>query len=409
MDSSGRPEPLAAGLVEQVAAQAATADRTRTVAPEVIAAIKGSGLLAFSATAELGGAEASITAMAAELELLATACPSTAWCVWNHLCVFHLFCGALGPEHADLLGGIVERHEWVCFPAGAGSGVRASVVDGQPPGDDDQRHAAQLRIDGRAAFGSGARYADWAGVAFAMAGPDGAPVRPLDLRFSIVPLDADGVEVEPTWDGSGLRASSTDDVVYGAVCLPAARAVPWYGANRAEKLRDPDFPVIHPRYREDWVGLSDVWLAAMATGVAGAALDDVVAEVGGRRAIMGRPMTELTGVHFNLGRAAKERAGARAAVAQACADVDARIAAGVVPTEDDELRLAALSAFALEACDRAMHHVLKVVGGNGLRDRHPFERRFRDFQSMPLHINAHEDRVTERYGRHLLGLPLDKF
>jgi len=111
MDSSGRPAPLAAGLVEQVAAQAATADRTRTVAPEVIAAIKGSGLLAFSATAELGGAEASITAMAAELELLATACPSTAWCVWNHLCVFHLFCGALGPEHADLLGGIVEINE----------------------------------------------------------------------------------------------------------------------------------------------------------------------------------------------------------------------------------------------------------------------------------------------------------
>jgi alkylation response protein AidB-like acyl-CoA dehydrogenase len=242
-----------------------------------------------------------------------------------------------------------------------------------------------------------------------MAGPDGAPLRPLDLRFSIVRLDADGVEVQPTWDGSGLRASSTDDVVYGAVCLPTARAVPWYGANRAEKLRDPDFPVINPRYREDWVGLSDVWLAAMATGVVGAAVDDVVTEVGGRRAIMGRPMTELAGVHFNIGRAAKELAGARAAVAQACADVDARIAAGMVPTEADELRLAALSAFALEACDRAMQHALKVVGGNGLRDRHPFERRFRDFRSMPLHINAHEDRVTERYGRYLLGLPLDKF
>jgi alkylation response protein AidB-like acyl-CoA dehydrogenase len=397
METSRRSPPLAAGFVELVAAQAADADRTRTVAPEVIAAIKGSGVLALSATAEIGGTAASIAAMAAELELLAGACASTAWCVWNHLCVFHLFCGALGPEHADVLGGIVEHHEWVCFPAGAGSGVRATAVDGQ------------LRLDGRAAFGSGARYADWAGVAFAMAGPDGAPLRPLDLRFSIVRLDADGVEVQPTWDGSGLRASSTDDVVYGAVCLPAARAVPWYGANRAEKLRDPDFPVINPRYREDWVGLSDVWLAAMATGVVGAALHDVVTEVGGRRAIMGRPMTELAGVHFNLGRAAKELAGARAGVAQGCADVDARIAARVVPTEADELRLAALSAFALEACDRAMHHVLKVVGGNGLRDRHPFERRFRDFQSMPLHINAHEDRVTERYGRHLLGLPLDKF
>jgi alkylation response protein AidB-like acyl-CoA dehydrogenase len=120
-------------------------------------------------------------------------------------------------------------------------------------------------------------------------------------------------------------------------------------------------------------------------------------------------MTELAGVHFNLGRAAKEVAGARAAIATACAEVDDRIVAAVPPTEADELRLASISAFALEACERAMHHLLKVVGGNGLRDRHPFERRWRDFASMPLHINAHEDRVTERLGRQLLGLPLDKF
>src|SRR5262249_4786493 len=159
------------------------------------------------------------------------------WCVWNHLCVFHLFCGALGPAHADLLGGIVEHREWVCFPAGAGSGVH-----GRADGD-------HIVLDGVAAFGSGARYADWAGVAFAMTGPDGEVTRPLDLRFSIVPLDADGVEVRPTWDGTGLRASSTDDVVYRGVRLPAERAVPWYGANRAAMLRDPTFPVINHRYR----------------------------------------------------------------------------------------------------------------------------------------------------------------
>ena len=397
MRSTGRTELRAAPLIDLVAAQAAEADRTRTVAPEVIAAIKGSGLLALSATAELGGTGASITTMAAELEVLAAAGASTAWCVWNHLCVFHLFCGALGPDHADLLAGIVEHHEWVCFPAGAGSGVRA--VDG---GDG-------FVLDGSAAFGSGSRYADWAGVAFAMAEADGAVIRPLDLRFSIVRLDAEGVEVDPTWDGSGLRASSTDDVVYRSVVLPADRAVPWYGANRAARLRDVDLAVINPRYREDWVGLSDVWLAAMGTGVVSAALEEITAEVGARRAIMGRPMTELAGVHFNIGRAAKELLGARAAVAQACGEVDARIAAAVAPSEEDEIRLAVASAFALEACERAMHHLVKVVGGNGLRERHPFERRYRDFQSMPLHINAHEDRVTERLGRHLLGLPLDKF
>jgi alkylation response protein AidB-like acyl-CoA dehydrogenase len=83
--------------------------------------------------------------------------------------------------------------------------------------------------------------------------------------------------------------------------------------------------------------------------------------------------------------------------------------AGGVPSEGDELQQAAGAAFALDACNQAMQHLLKVAGGNGLRQQHPFERRYRDFQAMPLHINAHEDRVTERLGRHLLGLPIDPF
>ena len=44
------------------------------------------------------------------------------------------------------------------------------------------------------------------------------------------------------------------------------------------------------------------------------------------------------------------------------------------------------------------------IGGNGLREGGNFERRHPDYQAMPLHINAHRDRVTEQIGRHLLGL-----
>ena len=300
--------------------------------------------------------------------------------MWNHLCVFHLFCGALGPDHADLLAGVVGRREWVCFPAGAGSGVHGSV-DG-----------AELVLDGRAAFGSGARYADWAGVAFVMDSSEPAPDERPDIRFSVVRLDAEGVCVEATWDGSALRASSTDDVVYRSVRLPSGQWSTWHGAHRADVLRDPAVAVIDHRYREDWIGL-----------------DETLAEVTARRAIMGRRMVDLAGVHFHLGGAATAVWGARAAVAEGCGAVDARLAGTMTPTESDELRQVALSAFALDACGRAMGHLLKVVGGNGLRERHRFERRLRDFQAMPLHINAHEDRVVERVGRHLLGLPLDAF
>ena len=62
---------------------------------------------------------------------------------------------------------------------------------------------------------------------------------------------------------------------------------------------------------------------------------------------------------------------------------------------------------ALRLAGESMQLIVRVLGGNGLRESGSFERRFRDYQAMPLHINAHPDRVSEAYGRHLLGLPTE--
>jgi alkylation response protein AidB-like acyl-CoA dehydrogenase len=385
-----------AGLLDLVAAQAERADRTRSVAPEVIAAIKASPLLAMSASKELGGGEESVAQIGAELAAIAGACASTAWCLWNHLCVFHLYCGSLGPAHQDLLAGIVARHEWVSFPAGAGSRVY-----GRRDGD-------HLVLDGPAAFGSGARYGEWAGVVAAVTDHAG-PARGDDLRFSIVRLDEPGVAIEPTWDGMGLRASATDTVRYDGVAVPADRFVPWYAANRAEALRDPDLAVIHPRYREDWVGLSDLWLASMAVGVATAALDEAVAGIAGRKAIMGAKMAEMPLVQANLGEVAALVGTASAAVERAGAEVDDRVDAAELPTESDLQRQQSVSATALRLVSEAMQLLLRTLGGNGLRESGSFERRYRDVAGMPIHINAHPDRVHSRLGQLLLDAPLNRF
>ncbi len=384
-------------LLPAIAKQAKRADETRSVAPEVVAAIKRSPLMALSASREIGGREESVRQIARELEAVAAACASTSWCLWNHLCVFHLYCGALGPAHAALLRSIVESGEWVCFPGGAGTRVL-----GRQEGD-------AIVLNGPAHFGSGARYGDWIGVAFGMDRGDGRVGDPPDLRFSIVRRDSDGVRVDPTWDGMGLRASATDHIHYENAAIPADRWSTWFGANRADQFRRDDFPVIHPRYREDWVGLSDLWLGAQAVGLAQAALDDTCEEVRHRRAILGTKMVERASIHLNLGRAAWLISAARASVYTGCDEVDARIACGRTPTEGDYLEQMGRSTAALQGCDEAMRLIMRVLGGNGLRESGHFERRFRDFQAMPLHINAHQDRVSEQWGRHVLGLPLDKF
>ena len=349
-----------------------------------------------AASAEIGGSGTSVGEIARELAAIAAACGSTAWCLWNHLSVFHLYVGALGPAHAELLASIVERHEWVCFPAGAGSRPYGHV---DPDGD-------EVTIDGPTTFGSGCRYGEWTGVVFAVVEPDtGRPATPPDLRFTIVRLDEPTVRIEPTWDGMALRASATDTVHHDGTRVPLDRCVPWYAANRTDLLRRPDHPVVHPRYREDWVGLSDLWLAAQATGAARAALDEAAAGVVGRRAIMGAAMVEMPMVPMRLGEASAMLAAAEAAVTVGCAEVDARIAAGEPPSEADHVRQLALSAQALRLSRDAMDQILTVLGGNGLRESGTFERRYRDVMAMPLHINAHPDRVYDRVGRLLLDAP----
>jgi alkylation response protein AidB-like acyl-CoA dehydrogenase len=51
-----------------------------------------------------------------------------------------------------------------------------------------------------------------------------------------------------------------------------------------------------------------------------------------------------------------------------------------------------------------MDRMLHLLGGNGLREEGSFERRYRDFQAMPIHITVHPDRVAELCGKFLLGV-----
>ena len=48
--------------------------------------------------------------------------------------------------------------------------------------------------------------------------------------------------------------------------------------------------------------------------------------------------------------------------------------------------------------------MLRVLGGNGLRESGSFERRWRDYQAMAVHIISHPDRVNEMIGKWLLGV-----
>ncbi|MSR15640.1 MAG: hypothetical protein EXR86_14005 [Gammaproteobacteria bacterium] len=373
-----------APLLSEIAAQAATADRTRSIDPALIARIKQNDIMRLAGSPELCGLNERVVVIGNELRAAAARCTSTAWCLWNHLCTFHHFAGVLGPDHRNLLRDIVSQHAWVCFPAGASTNVKAAV------------RRDDTLLSGVAAFGSGARYAEWAGVVF----NEDDPTAP---RFSLVDLRDPCVRIDPTWEAMSLRASATDHIHYHGVAVPTARVVPWTPMYRAI-FRAPEYPVIHPRYREDWVALSVLWLGAMATGVAEISFEETAGGIRERIAIFGTKMLERPTIHVNLGRARALINAATDTVYAAMAETDARIEARVAPTEGDYFRQTGAGMQAVLLCEEAMGLIQRVLGGNSLREGTDFERRFRDFCAMPLHINGHVDRITEQWGRISLGL-----
>jgi alkylation response protein AidB-like acyl-CoA dehydrogenase len=371
-------------LLDDIARQAATADRTRSVAGDVIASIKRNDIMRLSASPELAGLNETMVQIGCELREIAARCTSTGWCLWNHLCTFHHFAGLLGPVHSEFFKGIVERREWVCFPAGASTQITS------------ERHGEETRLTGVAAFGSGARYAEWAGVAFVEPGHN-------TPRFSMADLRDPRVRIDATWDAMSVRASATDHIHYSAYPVPNTRITPWAPKYRVLH-RDPAHAMIHQRYREDWVAMSVLWLGTMASGVAEISFNETAGGIRERIAIFGTKMVERPTIHVNLGRARALINAATDTVFAALAETDARIAAGIMPSEGDYFRQTSAGMQCVMLCDEAMHLLLRVLGGNGLREGTDFERRYRDFQAMPLHINGHVDRITEQLGRISLGL-----
>ncbi|MEQ1889478.1 MAG: acyl-CoA dehydrogenase family protein, partial [Alphaproteobacteria bacterium] len=198
----------AAPLLSMIAAQAGAADSSRSVAPEIIAALKKNDVMRLSASREIDGLEASIASIGRELEAIAAACGSTGWCMWNHLCVFHFYCGQLGATHAGMLRDITRAGHWVCFPAGAGTSVKGRI------------EGNEVVLNGEASFGSGGRYADFIGVIFLCEDPPGP-------RFTLLRTSQPGIHIDPTWKAMSLRASATDHVRYTNVRAPMTQVVPY--------------------------------------------------------------------------------------------------------------------------------------------------------------------------------------
>ncbi len=255
-----------------------------------------------------------------------------------------------------------------------------------------------FRVDGRWQWGSGTQNADWVmgGCQVLRDGepeclPSGAP----RSRMMLAPRDE--IEFFDTWDVSGLCGTGSTDFAMNDLWIPEGRAVGLSG----------DRSIDSPLYAFPNFGLLAMGIAAVACGLARAAIDELVdladakTPTGSQRSLANRPAAQADVATAE----AKLRAG-RAwffETIEAAWEVAGR--EGRIPVEARrDLRLA--TAHAVRESARAVDLMYNLAGGSSVYRRSPLQRIFRDVHVATQHMMVAPP-VLELTGRLFLGLETD--
>ena len=330
-----------------------------------------------------GGAEASLATWVAVLEELAAADGSAGWCAMIGA-YSGLMAGFLSDDVAAAVYG--PDHAITC-------GVFAPMGRAVPVADG-------YRVSGRWTFASGCQHSTWCmGGAIVLsdgagAGPGAAPAGGVPEVRSML-FHASEIRIVDTWDTSGLRGTGSHDFVVDDVFVPAGRS---FSLFRSQHALAP--------YRSAFFGGLAAGVAAVALGIARAAIDAFVAlardkrPMGARRTIAERELVQLS-----VARAEARVRAARAFLLDAVESAGATSATGEASIEQRALlRLAACHA-ATEAA-AAADLVYEAGGGSSIYASSPLGRCFRDVHTATQHVMVGPSAATLA-GRILLGLESD--
>jgi alkylation response protein AidB-like acyl-CoA dehydrogenase len=373
---------IAEALLETVAARAPDTEQQRRLPADLAAELAQAGLFRMLVPKSLGGAEVDVATLFGALEQLGRADAATGWCVM------------IGGTTALISAWLPEEHarEIWADPDVITGGVFAPMGRAAVDGDD-------YVVSGRWAWGSGSANCSWllGGAVIMESGemrrlPNGAP----DHRMMV--MRRDQVELIDTWDALGMRGTGSGDLAAKDVRVPQGRSVSFITDTPREA---------GPLYRFAPFGLLALGIAAVASGNALGALDDLKAlAVAKKGQGSSRSLAERGVVQADFAVAQADLEAARALVHAEIAAAWDRVVAGDtldLPARA-RLRLAATRLTQVSARVAAKMH--ELAGGTSVYASHPLNRRFRDAHVATQHVMVAPP-TLELAGRVLLGLPVD--
>jgi alkylation response protein AidB-like acyl-CoA dehydrogenase len=371
-------------LSSLIAAHAARIEQERAIAPEVLAALHEARLFRMLLPRSVGGWEADPSIFMQVVEELAKADASTAWCV-TQASGCSMTAAYLAPEVARVVfGGADAVMAW-----GPGPGATAKAVP----------VAGGYRATGTWSFASGIRHATWLGCHCPLFESDGTPRLQADgkpaERTLVIPKAQ--AEVTDIWRVIGLKGTGSDRYTIADLFVSDA-----YTLTRETEA---DRRESGPLYRMTTYQLFGVGFAAIALGLARAALDAFVVLAAGKV-----PMARTAALKDNaviqsqVALAEAKLGSARAFLVEVLAECWAAVQRGDALTMSQRAMLRLAGVHAAHQGKDVVDAVYHAAGATAIFESNPFERRFRDIHAVSQQVQA-QFANFEMVGQVLLGLP----
>ncbi|SEQ15285.1 acyl-CoA dehydrogenase family protein [Thalassovita taeanensis] len=343
-------QDMARGFARDILAPgAAERDKTKTIAPEILAQMGELGFLGMTVPEDLGGVGADYVSYALALIEVAAGDGAISTVMSVHNAPFNAILQRYGST---------KQQQEVLRPATAGAFIGGFALTEGHAGSDASAIRTRARrdgddyvIDGEKAFITSGQIAEWVVVFARMEGAEGKS----GITAFLVSTDTPGYHVTSVEEKLGQRCSDTCALRFEGLRVPAHMRIGKEGEGYRIALSSLE--------------TGRIGIAAQSVGMARAALDLAVAYAQ-ERTSFGQPLMAHQAVGFRLADARTQLEAAKQLVLNAARMKDAGMPCLT------EAAMAKL--FASEAAERIISAALQTFGGYGYMQDFAVERIYRD-------------------------------
>jgi alkylation response protein AidB-like acyl-CoA dehydrogenase len=383
---AGRPDvgtdyiARARKLAPLLTAAAPRIDEVRELPMDVLDAMHAAGMFRLLVPRSIGGAELDPATYIQCVEAIASGDASVAWCM-NQGSGCSMSAAYLGPDTArEVFGGERDVLAW-----GQGPGAKAIRVDGG------------WRITGTWSFASGSRHATWLVAHCPCFEADGTPHRHPDGRpwERTMLLRRETATIKDVWQVVGLRGTGSDTYSVQDMFIDDAHTIT---RDRPEERREPGLI-----YRFAAMQIYASGFAAVALGIGRATLDAFIALASEKTpALTTTSLRDNAVIQSAIGMADAKLTAARTWLIAVMRDAqEATKLAGEVST-DHRMKIRQASTYAIHQAKEVVDVAYHEAGATAIFDANPFERRFRDVNTVTQQVQGRRSHF-ETIGQHLLG------